>query len=108
MTSPPFSSVTARQNSREESTLFQILLLVISALSISIPTVRVSKVESPVETTCETTAGVATPVVAAVVALQSALAYKFNVGVLSAPIKYDKTTSLVELVVKSGTASSFN
>jgi len=104
MTIPPDSSVTARQNSREESVASQMLLPAIFALSISIPTVRVSKLESS-ETACETIAGVATPVVTAVSVLQSGLAYKFNTGVCPAPIVYDKVTSLVELDVKSTAAS---
>lgn len=102
MTSPPDSSFTARQNSRELSTSFQILEPTIFVLSTSIKTVRVSKGEP----TVVVDAVVATSAVTAVSALQSALAYSSTVGGFPVPITYVRTTSLlVELVVKS-TATS--
>jgi len=90
MTSPPDSSVTARQNSREESPAFQMLLVAISVLSISIPTAIVSKGLPEVVVNDV----VAKPVVTAVSVLQSALAYKFNTGVFPVPIVYDTTRQL--------------
>ena len=103
MTIPPDSSVAARQNSREESVASQMLLSTILVLSISIPTAIVSK-ESPEVVENDVVAKPATSM--AVSALQSGLAYKFNVGVFPAPIVYDRVTSLlVELDVKSTAAS---
>ena len=102
MTSPPDSSVTARQNSREESRSSQMLLPTIFVLSKSIETSIVSKGLPEVVVNDV----VAKPVVTAVSVLQSALAYKFNTGVCPVPIVYDRVTSLlVELAVKSGAAS---
>ena len=102
MTSPPDSSVTARQNSREESRASQMLLPTIFVLSKSIDTSIVSK-GLPEVVANDVVAKPATSM--AVSVLQSALAYKFNTGVCPAPISYDMTTSLVELGVKSTAAS---
>ena len=103
MTSPPDSSVTARQNSREESRSSQMLLPTIFVLSKSIETSIVSK-GLPEVVANDVVAKPATSM--AVSVLQSALAYKFNTGVCPVPIVYDRVTSLlVELAVKSGAAS---
>ena len=104
ITSPPDSSFTSTQNSREESVVFQMLLLTIFVLSISIATVTVSKVGVVWDAVVLDAVAVPTSVMASV-PVQSP-AYRDTVAAFPVPISYDMVTSLVESDVKSTAASS--